>query len=73
MVDTEGYDGEIVIDFFFFFNLRPIIIFEYIHINHKILKNLLEKLTLKKFNFYKIDENIICFPDEFGNSKNYLN
>ena len=38
MVDTEGYDGEIVIDFLSNINLRPIIIFEYIHINHKILK-----------------------------------
>ena len=42
MIDTEGYDGEIVIDFLSKMNLRPIIIFEYIHINHKHLKNLLK-------------------------------
>ena len=72
-IDTEGYDGEIVIDFLSKMNLRPIIIFEYIHINHEIFKKLLEKLINKKFYFYKIDENILCFPTEFGDSTRYLN
>ena len=72
MVDTEGYDGAIVIDFLSKFSLRPIIIFEYIHINHETFKKLIKLLTLKKFNFYKIDENVICFPDEFENTKKYL-
>ena len=73
ILDTEGYDGEIVIDFLSKMNLRPIIIFEYIHINHEIFKKLLEKLINKKFYFYKIDENILCFPTEFGDSTRYLN
>ncbi len=72
MVDTEGYDGEIVIEFLSKLFFRPIIIFEYIHINHETFKKLVKLLKLKKFNFYKIDENVICFPNEFENTKKYL-
>ena len=73
MVDSEGYDGEIVIDFFSKLSLRPIIIFEYIHIDHVTFKKLIDLLISKKFNFYKINENVICFPKEFGNTKKFLN
>tara|TARA_Y100000591_G_C21744237_1_gene651037 strand:+ start:368 stop:589 length:222 start_codon:yes stop_codon:yes gene_type:complete len=72
MIDTEGYDGEIVIDFLTNISLRPIIIFEYIHINHITFKQLIELLKSKKFVFYKIDENVICFPNEFEDIKKYL-
>lgn len=64
VVDAEGYDGDIIIDFLSNSSLRPTIIFEYIHINHKTFKKLVDLLILKKFNFYKIDENVICFPVE---------
>ena len=69
MVDAEGYDGDIIIDFLSSSLLRPLIIFEYIHINHKTFKKLLELLNLKKFYYFKIDENLICFPMEFNDSK----
>ena len=39
MIDAEGYDGKIVIDFLLYSSLRPLIIFEYIHIDNKIFKN----------------------------------
>jgi FkbM family methyltransferase len=69
MIDTEGYDGDIIIDFLTSCSLRPIIIFEYIHINHKTFKKLINLLNLKKFFYFKIDENVICFPEEFGDYK----
>ena len=63
-IDTEGYDGKIVTDFLNKNKLRPFIIFEYIHINHKILNKTLNTLKEKKFFFFKIDENIISIPEE---------
>ena len=70
VVDTEGYDGDIIIDFLSTSTLRPLIILEYIHIKNNTFKKLLDLLNLKKFHFFKIDENLICFPTEFDNSKN---
>ena len=72
MVDAEGYDGKIIIDFLSNISLRPIIIFEYIHIDHITFKKLLDLLILKKFFFYSINENVVCFPNEFGSGKKYL-
>jgi FkbM family methyltransferase len=67
MVDAEGYDGDIIVDFLSSTSLKPLIIFEYIHINHKKFKKLLNLLILKKFHYFKINENLICFPAEFNN------
>ena len=69
MIDAEGYDGKIVIDFLLYSSLRPLIIFEYIHIDNKIFKRLLNLLISKKFHYFKINENLICFPIEFDNQK----
>ena len=66
-VDAEGYDGKIVIDFLLYSSLRPLIIFEYIHIDNKIFKELINLLISKKFHYFKINENLICFPMEFDN------
>ena len=71
MIDAEGYDGDIIIDFLSKNTLRPLIIFEYIHINYQIFKEVTKSLTLKKYQYFKIDENLICFPIEF-NEKNKL-
>ena len=59
-IDTEGYDGSIVIDILNNTKLRPIIIFEYIHVNDFIFKNTLILLNECNYTFFKIDENIIC-------------
>mgnify|MGYP001206137934 FL=1 len=67
MVDAEGYDGDIIVDFLSSTSLKPLIIFEYIHINHKKFKKLLNLLIFKKFHYFKINENLICFPAEFNN------
>ena len=63
-IDTEGYDGEIVSDFITKSKLRPIIIFEYIHINNNVLKSTLKSLSENKYIFFKIEENIISYPNE---------
>ena len=45
-IDTEGYDGKIVLDFLKTKSLHPIIIFEFIHIENRIFKNVIKKLLL---------------------------
>ena len=64
VIDAEGYDGNILINFLDNTNLNPIIIFEYIHIDYKVIKNVIEKLKSKKFFYFKINENLICFPKD---------
>ena len=62
-LDTEGYDGKIVIDFLLNTNLKPIIIFEYIHIDTHLVDSLLLVLNKNNYNFFPLNENIICFPN----------
>ena len=63
-IDTEGYDGSIVIDFLKNNKLRPVIIFEYIHVDCIILKNTFDLLKECNYTFFKIDENIICIQKD---------
>ena len=63
-MDAEVYDGKIGTDFLIKNTTRPLIIFEYIHINHEILNKTLNTLKEKKFFYFKIDENIISIPEE---------
>ena len=61
-IDTEGYDGKIVLDFLNLKLFSPIIIFEYIHINNKIFEKVISKLLKCKYKFFAINENLICLP-----------
>ena len=61
-IDAEGYDGKIVIDFLMNTSLRPIIIFEYIHINNKTFNTLLLKINEANYKIFSINENIFCIP-----------
>tara|TARA_Y100000992_G_C21130415_1_gene426299 strand:- start:45 stop:794 length:750 start_codon:yes stop_codon:yes gene_type:complete len=72
MVDAEGYDGDIIIDFLSNSSLRPLIIFEYIHVKNKKLEKLINILISKNFIFYKLEENMICFPKENDKFKNLV-
>tara|TARA_B100000780_G_scaffold3015_1_gene2511 strand:+ start:118 stop:870 length:753 start_codon:yes stop_codon:yes gene_type:complete len=63
-VDAEGYDGKIIYDFLDSSNLRPFMIFEYIHIHNDTFLNLIKKLIEEKYSFFNVGENIICFPNE---------
>ena len=61
-VDTEGYDGKIVYEFVVKTKLKPIIIFEYIHIENKYFTKLINLLNEEKFKFFSINENLVCYP-----------
>jgi FkbM family methyltransferase len=63
-IDAEGYDGKILNDFLDNCKIRPYVIFEYVHVEHSILKKVLSKLKEKEYLFFRIDENIISFPIE---------
>jgi len=63
-IDTEGYDGEIVYDFLSKNSMRPIIIFEYIHIRSDFFEKVIQKLDKKNYNYFEVQENLFCFPNE---------
>lgn len=65
LIDTEGYDAVLVDDFLDITKLRPLIIFEWIHIEHKKLDELLIKLKNTGYNILKIDKDLICFQDNY--------
>jgi len=64
LIDAEGYDVNIVLDLLEKSEVRPIIIFEYIHAKYQKLRNLTEVFKNKKYYFFNLNENIICFPKE---------
>ena len=63
-VDAEGYDGKIVYDFLLNIQVRPLIIFEYIHIENDLLEKITLKLLDKNFLYFQIEENLFCLPKE---------
>ena len=73
LIDAEGYDGDLVIEFLKLKKFRPIIIFEYIHIDNTKLKKLIVLLKKHNFYFFNISENIICFPNELKKIKEIIN
>ena len=64
LIDAEGYDAEIVIDLLSKSNFRPIIIIEYIHVKLPSMKILKKLLNVKEYKYVKINENLICIPNE---------
>ena len=69
--DTEGYDGKIIMDFLINTNLRPVIIFEYIHINSGIFHTLLLKLISENYKIFSVNENAVCIPNSIKLSINF--
>ena len=63
-IDTEGYDANIVFDFLSNSEIKPIIIFEYIHTKNQVLSDVLKLLKDKKYISFRIEENILCLPEE---------
>jgi len=68
-VDAEGYDGKIVIDFLRSTLIKPVIILEFIHIKNDVFKNLINNLEQKKYSFFSLGENLVCYPE---NDKKYI-
>ena len=66
-IDAEGYDADILIDFFNSSNQEPILIFQYIHIENKIFKDLVNILSKKNYSYFNINENLICLPKKIEN------
>ena len=64
-IDVEGYDGNLVNDFLNNIIIRPIIILEYIHINNDVFQKLINNLQNNKYEFFAIDENLVCFPEKY--------
>ena len=63
-VDAEGYDGKIVYDFLLNTNFKPLIIFEYIHIENLFFEKLLIYLNKENYSYFSLNENLICFPND---------
>lgn len=71
LIDTEGYDAEIIIDLLKNSDFRPIIIMEYIHVKLPSVKILKDLFNLKKYKYTRIDENLICIPNEISLDINF--
>ena len=63
-IDAEGYDGEIILELMKKVNIKPLIIFEYIHIDHVIFKEVIELLDQKNYKIIKCNENVIAINKE---------
>ena len=64
-IDVEGYDDKIVLDFLDNSKLRPILIFEYVHIKNTSLKILIKRLLNENYKLLRVDENVICYNENF--------
>ena len=63
-LDAEGYDGKIVYDFLLNINIRPLIIFEFVHLDGNILEKLISQLLEKDYLYFQVEENLFCLPKE---------
>jgi len=63
-VDAEGYDYEIINNFFVVSKMRPVIIFEWIHGDHHEFKNIVIKISNENYFIFPVNHDLICFPRE---------
>jgi len=64
-IDTEGFDYTLVNNFIDTINLKPLIIFEWMHIKDSELIVLLKKLKKKDYLFVKIGKDLIVYQEDF--------
>ena len=65
LIDTEGYDCNIVSDFFFKIkSVRPFVVFEWSHIKNVELNDTLNLLIKNNYSFFPVGDDIFCFPIE---------
>lgn len=61
--DTEGHDQELVKNLFETTNLRPIIIFEWLHVKNNKIENLLKIIKSFNYEILLIEKDLICFQN----------
>jgi FkbM family methyltransferase len=65
LIDTEGYDINIVNDFCIKIKtIRPFLVFEWSHIKNVELCNTLNLLIKNNYSFFPVGDDIFCFPIE---------
>jgi len=64
-VDAEGYDGEIIKEFIKTVETRPILIFEYVHIDYTIFKDVIKLLDQSNYKILRCCENVVAFNKKF--------
>jgi len=65
IIDTEGFDCILVNNFIDTIKAKPLIIFEWVHIEHSKLSLLLEKLKQNNYFFMKIGNDLIAYQKDF--------
>jgi len=65
IVDTEGYDVDLINSFIEKFEINPMIIFEWIHAEKNEISLLIEKLKKRNYRFLKIGRDLVCFQDRY--------
>ncbi len=61
VIDTEGYDDVILNEFLKIDDIKPVIIFEWIHIKNSNFIKLYKKLEEKNYKLLRIEKDLICF------------
>jgi len=65
IIDTEGYDSILVTNFIQSTNIKPVIIFEWIHMKINDAQDLIELLKVNNYKFLKVGKDLICLQNSF--------
>ncbi len=65
VMDTEGHDSILVKSFIQSTNMRPVIIFEWIHMKINETQELFELLKANNYKFLKVGKDLICYQNGF--------
>jgi FkbM family methyltransferase len=65
VIDTEGFDAILVMNFLKTINSRPIIVFEHLHISRNNLESVLKILNKNNYSIIKTESDFICFQKNF--------
>ena len=65
IIDTEGYDNVLVKNFIEDTKIRPLIIFEWIHMKKNDAKNVIELLEANNYKFFKLNKDLICIQNNY--------
>ena len=65
IVDTEGHDVNLINNFIKTLDIKPMIIFEWIHAERNEIDLLLKKLQKINYEFFKLGRDLVCFQKGF--------